>query len=193
MAGKIQNRYAAIVKTPANPELGFVDVEDARQRAYLIDYANNGGVENASRVAGVSREAIWKWRKADPQFEEKELSAKSMFAERLEREALRRAVEGIDKGVWYKGKRIGSEIEYSDSLLAALLKANIPDKFNDMIKVGGSENPIKVMALGLNLDSEETHDIIDKILLSAYRQATTEISHVATRGKSSGNGEGCVG
>lgn len=192
MAGKRRNQFAAIVKTPANPELGFVDVEDARQRAYLIDYANSGGVEHASRVAGVSREAIWKWRKSDIQFEAREISAKNMFAERLEREALRRAVDGIEKGVWYKGKRIGDEKEYSDSLLAALLKANIPDKFGDTIKVGGGSEPIKVMTLGLNLDSEETHDIIDKLLLSAYRQATTEISDDDVGRKSGGNGKSSV-
>jgi hypothetical protein len=48
-----------------------------------------------------------------------------------EEEADRRAVDGTKKGIWYKGKRVGHELEYSDTLLLALLKAGDPDRFSD--------------------------------------------------------------
>jgi hypothetical protein len=52
----------------------------------------------------------------------------------LEDEAVRRAHEGLRKPVWYKGKIVGYETEYSDTLLLAVLKANNPDKFRDRIE-----------------------------------------------------------
>ena len=44
------------------------------------------------------------------------------------------AHEGLRKPVWYKGKIVGYETEYSDTLLLAMLKANNPDKFRDRIE-----------------------------------------------------------
>lgn len=48
-------------------------------------------------------------------------------ADRLELEARRRAVQGIEKPIWYKGDEVGSETVYSDSLLNTLLKAKHRD------------------------------------------------------------------
>ena len=53
----------------------------------------------------------------------------------LEAEARRRAVTGIDKPVFYKGKVVGSITKYSDRLLMFLLKAHRPQKFRDGGKV----------------------------------------------------------
>ena len=44
------------------------------------------------------------------------------------------AHEGLRKPVWSKGKIVGYETEYSDTLLLAMLKANNPDKFRDRIE-----------------------------------------------------------
>ena len=51
----------------------------------------------------------------------------------LEDEAYRRAVKGINKGVYYRGEKIAVEKEYSDSLLALLLRANAPDKYKQVV------------------------------------------------------------
>jgi hypothetical protein len=59
----------------------------------------------------------------------------------LEDEAVRRAVDGVRKPIFYKGKpiRICGEIvyetEYSDTLLIQLLKAYYPEKFGDKPQV----------------------------------------------------------
>ena len=52
----------------------------------------------------------------------------------LDAEARRRAVTGIDKPVFYKGKVVGSITTYSDRLLMFLLRAHDP-KFRDGGKV----------------------------------------------------------
>ena len=53
----------------------------------------------------------------------------------LEAEARRRAVTGIDKPVFYKGKVVGSTKKYSGRLLMFLLEAHRPQKFGDGGKV----------------------------------------------------------
>ena len=52
----------------------------------------------------------------------------------LEAEARRRAVTGVEKPVYYKGKVVGSTTKYSGKLLMFLLKAHDP-KFRDGVKV----------------------------------------------------------
>jgi hypothetical protein len=55
-------------------------------------------------------------------------------ARTLEDAAVRRAHEGLRKPVWYKGKIVGYETEYSDTLLLAVPKANNPEKFRDRLE-----------------------------------------------------------
>lgn len=56
----------------------------------------------------------------------------------LEPELMRRAVEGIDKPVYYKGEHVATDVQYSDQLLMFALKAAKPDKYRDNVKVEGS-------------------------------------------------------
>jgi len=53
----------------------------------------------------------------------------------LEAEAYRRAVEGVEKGVYHDGIRIDTERIYSDTLMVQALKAHDPDKYADRQKV----------------------------------------------------------
>ena len=52
-----------------------------------------------------------------------------------EDEAFRRAVEGVDKPVFQGGQRVGFIKQYSDNLLAVVLKAENPDKYSEKHKV----------------------------------------------------------
>jgi len=52
-----------------------------------------------------------------------------------EDEADRRALEGVKKGVFHKGKKCGDQTVYSDSLLALQLKAGNPEKYADRQRV----------------------------------------------------------
>ncbi len=60
-----------------------------------------------------------------------------LFADRLEAEMARRAIDGTDKPVFYKGEVVGEIREYSDTLAIALAKATRPEKFRDNVKVEG--------------------------------------------------------
>lgn len=58
-----------------------------------------------------------------------------LFADRLEAEMARRAIEGTDKPVFYKGEEVGSIREFSDTLAIALARGVRPEKFRDNVKV----------------------------------------------------------
>lgn len=61
-----------------------------------------------------------------------------LFADRLEAEMARRAIEGVDKPVFYKGEEVGTIREYSDTLAIALAKGVRPEKFRENVKLEGS-------------------------------------------------------
>lgn len=86
-------------------------------------------IVQAARWAKLSRNAHYNWLKEDPTYPQRFKEAVVAASRALEDEAVRRAREGLRRAVRYKGKVVGYETEYSDTLLLALLKANAPEKF----------------------------------------------------------------
>lgn len=83
----------------------------------------------------------------DPTYPARFKAAEAEVARMLEDEAVRRAHDGIRKAVYYKGKVVGHEIEYSDGVLLALLKANNPEKYRERFEqkiVGADGGPVTV-------------------------------------------------
>jgi len=58
-----------------------------------------------------------------------------LFADRLETEMARRAIDGYDEPVFYKGEEVGSIRKHSDTLAITLAKAVRPERFRDNIKL----------------------------------------------------------
>ena len=100
------------------------------KEVFLERLAKCGSIPQA--CAGlVSRSTVYRWRQIEADFKEAFDRAIATFVEKLEREADRRGVEGVPKGVYYKGKRIATERDYSDSLLMFRLKSLAPEKYRD--------------------------------------------------------------
>jgi len=106
------------------------------QKMFLAAYAELGNITQAAHIAGISRRNHHRWmkpgefgyRKDYPRaFEE----AKEMAVERLEEEVHRRAIEGVEKGVYFRGEKIATERWYSDNLLMFRLKALAPEKYRE--------------------------------------------------------------
>lgn len=115
---------------PMKPDL----IKRAKYEAALTVYEQVGSIKETCRQAGISYQT-WKNWKRDPLFME-------MFEERheevcnvLEKEALKRAVEGDEEDVWYKGQVVGQRKKKSDYLLDRLLQANMPDKYRNNVNV----------------------------------------------------------
>lgn len=100
------------------------------QRAFLAAYAECGNVRAASRAAKVSDHSHYVMWRDDANYQEAFKLAHELACDALEFEARRRAVEGTKRGIWYKGRMVGTEFEYSDALLMFLLRAERRAKFN---------------------------------------------------------------
>lgn len=107
--------------------------QQQKKAVFLAAYAEIGTITHAAMRAQVDRTTIYRWRDSDPVFAAALDEADLVAAERLEQEARRRAVEGVEKPVWHKGQMVGSVREYSDTLLIFLLKGALPDKYRERV------------------------------------------------------------
>jgi hypothetical protein len=75
-------------------------------------------------------------RRQDPAFaQEWEETLQQAMDIVLEPEAIRRAVEGVEKAVYYQGEPVGTVREYSDTLLIFLLKGWKSDRYKERREV----------------------------------------------------------
>lgn len=109
-------------------------------------------VTRAARWSKVARDTHYKWLD-DKAYADAFAATERVAARSLEDEAVRRAHEGLRKAIRYKGKIVGYETEYSDTLLQALLKANAPDKFRDRQSVDHSGEIVVKRVVGVPDDA----------------------------------------
>ncbi len=115
-------------------------MRSAAKAAFLKALAETGSVTAACLAARVSRREANATADEDPGFAGGWAEAMETYVEALEAEADRRAVAGVDKGVYYQGARIDTVRDYSDALLVLRLKALKPDKYRDRA-AGTPPNP----------------------------------------------------
>lgn len=103
--------------------------------AYFAALSETGNRTAAAQAAEIDRTTPQKHVKAHPEsaaeFALLEAEAIEQAADLLEKEARRRAVEGVSKPVYQGGKRVGFVREYSDVLLIFLLKAARPERYRE--------------------------------------------------------------
>ncbi len=106
-----------------------------KKREYIAAYSENGNIRLSCELTQVARSTYFKWMQDDPEFAEAIMVAKDCAIERLEQEARRRAVEGVEKPVYQQGQQVGTIREYSDTLLIFLLKGLRPEMYRDRATV----------------------------------------------------------
>lgn len=108
---------------------------DRTRDRFLRWYSQSGNVTYAAKRAGVERSAVYKWQEADDQFAAAFREADLKATEVLEREAWRRANDGVAEPVYQHGKLVGTIQRYSDNLLMFLLRARAPERYRDRVDV----------------------------------------------------------
>lgn len=107
------------------------------QASFIEELAKRGNVRDACLVAGIPRRTAYDWRAADSAFAAAWDAALDEAADTMEREAFRRAVEGVDEPVYGalgSGSgtgQVGVIRKYSDTLLIFLMKAARPSRFRE--------------------------------------------------------------
>lgn len=104
---------------------------------FLAEYLKTGNLSHSARVAGVDRKTVQRRREKNAAFAEAMEDAELSLADDLEMEARRRAYDGIDEPVFYKGEECGTTRRHSDPLIIFLMKANNPKKYGG---IAGSKN-----------------------------------------------------
>lgn len=160
----------------------------AKKAAFLAAFAECGTVRHAAEAVGVDRSTAFRWLQNDPEFKAAFDDAEQQAADALEREARRRAIEGVNEPVIWQGQmtmvedpETGEERpltvkKYSDTLLIFLLKGAKPEKYRERAEVSGpGGGPIQTQAEVRAEVTPSEPPISDeeraKLLLDAARRA----------------------
>jgi len=102
------------------------------QAAFLAALAETANVQYAAQQIPRSPTTCYARRKRDPACAEAWDATMEQAVENVfEAEAIRRAIEGVDRDVFFQGKKVGSTREYSDTLLIFLLKGWKPARYKE--------------------------------------------------------------
>lgn len=113
------------------------------KKGFLDAFTQTGIVLAAAEASGVPRRTVYRWLEHDEAFALEFRQAEEESTQRLEREAWRRAAEGVEK-FSASGRPY---TDYSDTLLIFLLKARRPERYRDRYEVrhaGSSDEPVRV-------------------------------------------------
>lgn len=100
--------------------------EHAKER-FLKVLSQCGLFNKAARASGLTPQQVRKAMAIDKDFAMDAEVAQDDYAEVIEEEIHRRAIEGVDKPVYHQGERIDTVKQYSDKLLETLAKAKAKD------------------------------------------------------------------
>lgn len=106
-------------------------LKDKKKNDFLNALLKCGLRNRAAEMAGITRQSHYLWIKTDDEYAMAYEKVRQMLIDTLEDAAYERAVNGIERKIYFKGEEIGTQMEYSDPLLALLLKANMPEKYKD--------------------------------------------------------------
>ena len=114
---------------------GTSETYDRARQRFLTHYSNSGNITWSAKRAGIDRGLVYTWQEESDQFAAAFREADLKATEVLEREAWRRANEGIAEPVYQHGKLVGTIQRYSDNLLMFLLRARAPERYRDRVDV----------------------------------------------------------
>lgn len=167
MATRKSKPPAAIRDSRASARDEAAQQTELKKVAFLAAFARCGRITKASETVGINPDTHYEWRKTDPEYDKAFAAMRERVADLLEDEAIRRAVEGIDKPLI---GRIDKDLdgvvvtvkEYSDSLMAILLKGNRPERYREGREITGKDGgPINFRDV-----SELTDDELDAEIAS---------------------------
>lgn len=118
-------------RQPARP-CGYKLPESAWEKFWEL-FSRTGNLSRSADGACISRVEVYRRRKSEPEFEAKFQETLKFAIDAMEEEAQRRAFEGFEDPVFYKGDQVGTITRYSDPLAMFLLKAHRPEKYKERV------------------------------------------------------------
>ncbi|MEI7876062.1 MAG: hypothetical protein WCK95_28360 [Alphaproteobacteria bacterium] len=121
-------RNPAPVPEPEGPQRGL---DEASLKNFLHYLAFSGSVTYASGRAGIERRTLYRRKADDEAFAAQWEEALQLGIDRLQDNAMQRALHGTERPRYRNGKQIGSTQQYDNKLLQFLLRAHRPEIYGD--------------------------------------------------------------
>ena len=106
-------------------------ITDAQIEVFLTAYRKTGLMQQSAKLAGLDKHQIDKYaagKTAESEnFALNLQDAAETWSDTIRSEITRRAIEGVDKDVYYKGTWVATEKVYSDGLLTKMAEATLPE------------------------------------------------------------------
>ena len=102
-----------------------------RDAKFFTALENGHPLRVACSAAGYKRQVAYRWRRADTPFAARWQEALLIAGDLLEEEVDRRARDGVEQPVFFKGEPCGVKRKYADKLLIARLKALRPELYRE--------------------------------------------------------------
>jgi len=106
-----------------------------RQKLFLDLLKSGESASIAAQKCHISVRNAYRLREKNAKFAKLWSESVDYCVESAETELRRRAVDGVDVPVFFKGEKTGTKKEFSDQLLLAYLRANRPEKYRDRSEV----------------------------------------------------------
>ena len=146
------------IEVQNNTELGWPalpDITYAQLELYFAFLETSGRKRYSAIMAGVDPGRMVYYMTKEKVLKAQEIQAMQGYCELIDAAIHDRAINGVERGVYFKGKRIAVERHYSDALLIAMAKANSP-KYRDHLSVDATVAAgVLVVQASLNIDEWE--------------------------------------
>ena len=109
--------------------------EPDKHDVFLVALEECGNISEAAKKAKLSRGTLYRKYQSDKAFAAAWEESLAIGISALEDEAKRRAYRGWEEPVWHKGEQCGTVRKFSDTLLIVLLKAHMPEKYRENLKM----------------------------------------------------------
>lgn len=136
-------------KLPALPTISEAHIE-----LYLAFLETSGRKRYSAIMAGIDPgRMVYLMSNNDSGLKEREMAAMQGYCELIDAAVHDRAINGVPKGIYFKGDRIATERVYSDTLLLALARANNP-KYREHINIDANVKA-GVLVVQASLDPDD--------------------------------------
>jgi hypothetical protein len=111
---------------PKVPNSARSTLEPKKLNSFLHHLGRTGSVTFAAARSGLHRTQLYKHRDRNAAFRRKWEAALNLGIDRLQDDAIRRALHGTERAVFREGKQVGAIRQYDNRLLQFLLRSHRP-------------------------------------------------------------------
>ena len=150
------DRYMTHIPVKIDSEKGLPalpDITYAQLEMYFARLETSGRKRYSAVMAGVDPGRMVYYVNKEKELKELEMLAMQGYCELIDAAVHERAINGVTRNVYFKGKVCGTERHYSDSLLLALAKAHSP-KYREHLSVDANV-AAGVLVVQASLDPDE--------------------------------------